>query len=61
MVSTKVIMIMIIISILLLGMSLMINISTPDEIDIEDEMPQGNPLGSIGLTINQPAIINENG
>jgi len=52
MVSNKVIVILIIVSLLLLVFSLIINISlSNDEINDEPEVPIGNPEASIGLVI----------
>ena len=56
MVSNKVVVILIVLSLLLLVFSLIINISLSNtEINDEQEVPFGNPEASIGLIINSPA------
>ena len=56
MVSNKVIVILIIVSLLLLVFSLIINISLSNqEINDGQEVPIGNPEASIGLIITPPA------
>ena len=61
MVSKKIIIIMIVLAVLLLGASLLINLSTADSIDSPENSGGENLGGDINLVINPPTLVDENG